>query len=140
MSTNTKTKIIEELNDLYKTQNELEIKIEDLESKKMEIEKEELSKLGITNYTDNLINFMKEMKLYFLNTWVDEYNTIELFNETSSIEEFVWALGDTPTTQYEVLSNSFIPSPDFDKHFKILSKKTKIILDYYCGISFHDKE
>lgn len=140
MSTNTKTKIIEELNDLYIKQNELEIKIKDLESRKLEIEKEELSKLGITNYTDDLINFMKEMKLYFLNTWVDDYNTIELFNETSSIEEFVWALGITPTSQYEVLSNSFIPSPDFDKNFKILSKNTKILLDYYCGISFHNKE
>lgn len=140
MSTNTKTKIIEELNDLYIKQNELEIKIKDLESRKLEIEKKELSKLGITNYTDDLRNFMKEMKLYFLNTWVDDYNTIELFNETSSIEEFVWALGITPTSQYEVLSNSFIPSPDFDKNFKILSKNTKILLDYYCGISFHNKE
>lgn len=98
--------------------------------------------LGITNYNEGIKIFIKEMKEYFEKTW-NEYDRedLEMLNEDSTIYDFMYMLSeDYEIVRYEILANSFPPGEDFDQYFKILSKNTKIILDYYFGIAFHDKD
>ena len=102
----------------------------------------DLYHLGITNYNEGIKTFIKEMKEYFEKTWNEYYRQdLEMLNEDSTIDDFMYMLiKDSEITTYEILEDSFLPGEDFDEYFKILSKNTKIILDYYFGIAFHDKD